>query len=307
MSSITSSPSYSPQHIVGILHTENCLKKLAQEQDLLHTKELAPDNSSLNTRAPVSSEAPFSFFEKKKKFLPLSQTIFHSYQKQHLLEEKMGSSEDSPFFLKKKPPQKPYRELATPLLEIRLDALPWYHFDAYQEWPLPVIATARAPQEGGRNNLSLRDRQRLLEGALPWASLLDIELSSTKDFSTLMEQAHKKQCPLILSYHNYQTVPSLRQLKELVTQAHHLGASIVKIATLTQTEEELQRLLAFQQLPHPLPVATMGMGLLGKISRLYLATLGTKLLYTYLYTPLDDITASHQWSTHELCTALYST
>jgi len=185
------------------------------------------------------------------------------------------------------------------LLEIRLDALP-HDCPILIEWPLPVIATARDPKEGGLNKLSLTQRQQLLESALPWVSMIDVELCSAKEFSSLIARAREVQRSLILSYHNFHKTPSLAELQELATRAHNLGATIFKVATMTQSEEELQRLLEFQQLSHPLPVAAMGMGLLGKKSRPLLAAAGSALVYGYLYEPLTTMPTPAQWSSKKL-------
>lgn len=184
------------------------------------------------------------------------------------------------------------------LLEVRLDALP--HDCSMREWPLPVLATARDPREGGLNNLSLQERQQLLTAALSWANIIDIELASAKEFAPLITMAREQQREVILSYHNFQTTPSLHELEVLVSQAVQAGATILKVATMTNSEQELERLLEFQQLSHPLPVATMGMGPLGKISRLRLAAAGSALAYGWLYEPLTMMPVSTQWSALEL-------
>ncbi|MBX9577330.1 MAG: type I 3-dehydroquinate dehydratase [Chthoniobacterales bacterium] len=185
------------------------------------------------------------------------------------------------------------------LLEIRLDALP-HGCLIPKKWPLPVIATARDPKEGGQNNLFLQERQQLLTTALSWANIIDIELASAKEFSPIITMAHDQQCEVILSYHNFKTTPSLKELEALASQAAQADATIFKVATTTSSEEELERLLEFQQLSHPLPVATMGMGSLGKTSRLRLAATGSALVYGWLYEPLTMIPASTQWSAREL-------
>lgn len=190
------------------------------------------------------------------------------------------------------------------LLEVRLDAFP-QGFLMPIKWPLPVIATARDPKKGGLNHLSLEQRQGLLESALPWASFIDIELQNAKKLSATIACAREAQRSIIFSHHNFEKTPSLAELQNLVTNAHDLGADIVKVATMTSSEKELDRLLEFQQLPHPLPVTAMGMGPLGKKSRLQLAKLGAKLLYGYLYKPLSFAPASTQWSAQELATFVH--
>ncbi len=190
------------------------------------------------------------------------------------------------------------------LLEVRLDGI--HELPALTKWPLPVIATARDPKEGGLNNVSCLQREKLLESALSWASLIDIELQNAKKFSVPIARAREAQRLLILSHHDFQKTPSLTELQELVMRAHDLGAAIVKVATMTSSEEEVERLLQFQQLTHPLPVATMGMGPLGKNSRLRLAKIGTKLLYGHLYEPLNAMPASIQWPAKELANFVHS-
>lgn len=169
-----------------------------------------------------------------------------------------------------------------------------------EKWPLPVIATARDPKEGGLNNLSLTQRQRLLEAALPWVTMIDVELESANNLATTIARARETQHSIILSHHDFQKTPSLTELQALVGRAHDAGATIFKLATMTQSEEELERLLEFQELPHPLPVATMGMDSLGKKSRPLLADKGSALVYGYLYEPLSFALSSTQYSAKEL-------
>lgn len=191
------------------------------------------------------------------------------------------------------------RQTGIGLLEVRLDALP-HGFQMPETWPLPVIATARDPREGGQNNLSLQERRQLLTAALSWAAIIDIELASAKEFSPIISMAHKQQREVILSYHDFQTTPEAQQLHDLAAQAYAAGATLLKIATMTNSEQELEHLLEFQQCSHPLPVAAMGMGPFGKKSRPLLATAGSALVYGWLYEPLSTMPLSAQWSAREL-------
>ena len=150
------------------------------------------------------------------------------------------------------------------------------------------------------SSLKKKQRQELLESALSWAAIIDIELASAIEFSTLIATARRHDRDIILSHHDFQTTPDVKKLCELATQAHDAGASLLKIATMTSSEEEVKRLLEFQQISHLIPVATMGMGPLGKKSRLQLAKIGTRLLYGYLYEPFSTIPASMQWEAKEL-------
>ena len=180
------------------------------------------------------------------------------------------------------------------LLEVRLDSLDAGSLPS--KWPLPVIATARHPAEGGEGNLKLEARRKLLEEALSWAALLDIELLSAEELASTLTHAREKQCQIILSYHDFNTVPSLALLQELAGRAKALGADCFKVAATINNKEELLRLLEFQKLNKELPLATMGMGHGGKLSRLLLSALGSRLSYGWLYRPQ----VQGQWSAWEL-------
>jgi len=99
---------------------------------------------------------------------------------------------------------------------------------------------------------------------------------------------------VILSYHDFEATPSLKKLRETIRKARDAGADIPKIATLLKTPSDAARLLeAFDGAG---PVALMGMGALGRASRLLLAQAGSALNYGWLHKPQ----VSGQWSAAEL-------
>ncbi len=177
------------------------------------------------------------------------------------------------------------------LLEARLDSLPSTLLPSV--WPLPVIATARHPGEGGAGNLALAERRYLLEEALPWALGIDVELCSAKQLASTIAHAKNTKRIVICSFHDFQTVPSLVRLERMAFSAQEAGADLFKVACRVRSEQELVRLLAFQgiMLAH-FPIATMGMGEGGKLSRLLLPLLGSVLSYGWLYQPQVE----GQWS-----------
>ena len=93
----------------------------------------------------------------------------------------------------------------------------------------------------------------------------------------------------------YACTPSLARLREVFRRSHHAGADIVKIATLLNGARDLAVLLQLQASART-PLATMGMGPLGKVSRLVLAAAGSRLNYGYL----DKPQVPGQWPAPEL-------
>ena len=146
--------------------------------------------------------------------------------------------------------------------------------------PAPVIITARDPHEGGANNLSFQQRLDLLLRFLPYAKYLDVELRSARGFKSLLERARKQEVRRILSFHNFKSTPPPRSLRAKAASAKALGADIFKVATRTDTPAELAHLVDFvMNKGVDLSVSAMGIGRLGAISRLLLASYGSVLNY----------------------------
>lgn len=174
-------------------------------------------------------------------------------------------------------------ELPLDILEARLDCLAQRSLPS--SWPLPMIATARHPDEGGKGNLSLGRRIEFFEGALPWASALDIELRSSKELAPVIAMAHQHGRTVILSHHDFETTPNLAALKKLASRAADQGADLFKVATFLECRNDLQRLIDLQTAELPIPVTTMGMGPAGRFSRLVLSGFGAPLCYGWLGKP----------------------
>ena len=147
----------------------------------------------------------------------------------------------------------------------------------------PLIVTVRHPAEGGLDPaLDTGARRRLYERFLPAASWVDIEVRSLRALAAITEQAHERGRKLIASFHDFHGTPGRRRLQTLAGRAAAAGADVFKVATTTRTPGDLARLLDLLGAGGPLPLAVMGMGPLGKVSRLALAAAGSVLSYGYL-------------------------
>jgi 3-dehydroquinate dehydratase-1 len=186
------------------------------------------------------------------------------------------------------------------LFELRLDGL----LAAIRKLPsvipqlqAPLIITARSPTEGGANNLSLVRRRELLMRFLPNAAFVDVELFSATAFSTLLKHARAGNLQIILSRHDLTAMPTLASLEAAARRAQSLGADIFKIAARTDRPSQLRNLVKLvQSRSSPIPISAMGLGKLGRISRVLLADAGSVLNYAHLGHP----TVKGQWSLAEL-------
>ena len=169
------------------------------------------------------------------------------------------------------------------LFELRLDRLVGIVEEVESKLPrlrAQLIITARHPQEGGANKLSLRQRRDLLTRFLPHADYVDVELRSASALRSLLTLAKQRKVRRIISFHNFKSTPPPPVLVAKARAAKACGVDIFKIATRTDTPIELTRLLDFVTKKNvDLSVAAMGIGKLGAISRVLLARAGSALVY----------------------------
>ncbi len=168
-------------------------------------------------------------------------------------------------------------------LEVRLDCLEGIRLPG--KFPLPVIATARHPAEGGSGDLPLSRRSELLRDSLAWASAIDVELRSASRLAPVVAEAHQHGRTVILSHHDFAATPTVSVLRKLSLRAADAGADLFKVATLLRDQHDLQRLIEFQMSSAKVPVVTMGMGPAGRFSRLVLCGFGAPLCYGWLGKP----------------------
>ena len=187
------------------------------------------------------------------------------------------------------------------LVEVRLDCLPLGGAAlsrAVAKIKLPVILTARHRKEGGARFMADDERETILGTLLPFAAYIDVELRSAKALKQILARARQAGVGTILSFHDFTGTPTATCLNRKMRDGLGLGASIVKIAVTLRGPRDLAELIALQTRSGKL--ATMGMGPLGKISRLVLPLAGARLVYGYLDRPQVD----GQWPAKELATRL---
>jgi 3-dehydroquinate dehydratase I len=180
-------------------------------------------------------------------------------------------------------------------VEIRVDALSEMpQARQIAELPVAAIITVRCVEEGGLRSISDDDRRTRYLALLPAAAAIDLELRSAESMFDLREAVLKDAKTLILSFHDFERTPALADLENACKKMRDLGANILKIATKTESVGEVSRLLTLLERSST-PLAIMGMGALGRASRLLFAKAGSVLNYGWL----DQPQVSGQWSAKE--------
>jgi 3-dehydroquinate dehydratase-1 len=192
------------------------------------------------------------------------------------------------------------RRTPVDLLEVRIDALPRPpEPDALAALPRPVIVTIRKHDEGGMRPIPDGLRAELFAEYLPVASALDLEAGSLGRLEETVAAARRARCLVIGSFHDFSGTPPRARLRATARRAFAAGADLVKVATRTDTPGDVATLLEFLE-EHAGRVAVMGMGRLGRASRLLFAKAGSVLNYGWLARPQVD----GQWSARELARLL---
>ncbi len=185
------------------------------------------------------------------------------------------------------------------LIELRLDslALPSPEVHALvTNLPLPKLITARHPEEGGHGNLGTTERMALLDSHLDLATLMDVELRSAMDLQPVISRAKARKVGVIGSFHDFNATPNDEVLKGAVDFGLQFKLDAVKIATMLQSPADLARLIHLVSNEKRIPLSVMGMGPLGRVSRITLARCGSILNYGYL----GESNAPGQWPARRL-------
>lgn len=113
---------------------------------------------------------------------------------------------------------------------------------------------------------------------IPLVDCIDIEIDTpiNKDVIAL---ARKKK--IMISEHNYKKTPTEVGLQKIVSTSRTLGADIIKIATLANSQRDVIRLLSFCNAQKE-PIVAISMGDLGTISRITAPLFGSLFSYGFI-------------------------
>jgi 3-dehydroquinate dehydratase type I len=161
------------------------------------------------------------------------------------------------------------------MAEIRLDLTRFTLEQIRQVFSLKkkLIATYR-PVKGKEEEQKAQLKAAIEAGA----DYMDIEFECCEEYrKEMIEFAHKHNCDVIISYHNYECTPALENLRKIVAESFQKGADLAKIATMVKTNNDNAEILSLYKIPGR--VVAFGMGNLGKITRIVAPFLGAEFTY----------------------------
>jgi 3-dehydroquinate dehydratase-1 len=164
------------------------------------------------------------------------------------------------------------------LVEIRLEALEPLPADLRSLFARAgaTVATMRP----GRHDDELR-AATMIAAIHAGASYVDVELDAPAVLrDTVIAAARRRGCRVIVSHHDHQRTPSSDELALLVDACFEAGADLAKLACQVRAPAEAARLLSL--LDDPRPVIPIGMGELGRPTRVIAPLLGAPFTYAAL-------------------------
>ena len=165
----------------------------------------------------------------------------------------------------------------------------------------PILFTIRTVAEGGEVELSFEKYAEILKAVavLPAVSYIDVEIYSGSrgqnaeawmdteaschdGVRELVKELQKEVC-VIGSYHDFAQTPSQEEISRRLLGSHRLGADVPKLAVMPHSRADVMALMeTTMQTKEELadvPLITMSMGDLGKISRIAGESFGSALTF----------------------------
>ncbi len=150
---------------------------------------------------------------------------------------------------------------------------------------LPILVTFRTKSEGGvleLNETAYLDLvQFVIENRL--GDAVDIELfHDEKRVKDLVGDAHRYNVVVIMSNHDFETVPAKDVIEFRLKKMAEMGADVPKLACMPNSADDVLTLLeATNEVHHEIsnPLITMAMGDIGKVTRIAGQVFGSSLSF----------------------------
>jgi len=169
-------------------------------------------------------------------------------------------------------------ELIADMLELRMDLVGsgWHAMAPHLH--KPWIATMRDISHRGKFAGSEGERiNELMRAVELGATIVDIELDCPA-LGKLVESI-KGRARCLISYHNWDSTPSLEQLSDTVRQQLTAGADICKVVTTARNVDDNQVVLELPGLFPRVDIISLAMGPAGVLSRVLSPLAGGYLTY----------------------------
>ncbi|MBU5479255.1 type I 3-dehydroquinate dehydratase [Eubacterium sp. MSJ-13] len=139
----------------------------------------------------------------------------------------------------------------------------------------PLLATFRTKNEGGEKDIEKSSYIKMLEALSEsgYIDMIDVEayFMDKIEIEKLIKGL-KERSVVVGSYHDFEKTPLYDEIQERLTYMKEIGADIPKMACMPEKRSDVFRLMSatddFVIQNEDIPVITMSMGEIGKVSRI---------------------------------------
>lgn len=150
----------------------------------------------------------------------------------------------------------------------------------------PLLFTYRSKREGGEIQLTDEQYLELISSIVSDVDIVDIELMSGNTLVyQLVDRVHQHQKQVIMSYHDFESTPDLKEIKDQLEYMEIMGGDILKVAYMPRSYKDVVCVMnATLEMSNKLtkPIVTMAMGEIGKITRLCGELTGSEMTFACL-------------------------
>ncbi len=144
-----------------------------------------------------------------------------------------------------------------------------------------TILTIRSKEEGG-TDIPDGERFTLFRELIEYIDIVDIELTSYGLRKEVIKLAEEKGKLSLVSYHDFEKTPSESEIQKIIDEGKNLGANIVKYAFSVKSKDDVGRILKVTYKNRDKNLVAIGMGELGKITRVAGFFFGSIMTYTFV-------------------------
>jgi 3-dehydroquinate dehydratase I len=149
------------------------------------------------------------------------------------------------------------------------------------DYGIPIIVTIRDASEGGAWQGPDEQRLNHYRRAIPFAAALDVEIRSAILVDVIRAAAARGRL-VIGSFHDFDRTPETERLEAVIARGIEAGVGVVKIATMMQSTDDVERVKSLLGASHGVPLCLLGMGVLGAETRVDYPLAGSVLTYGFI-------------------------
>lgn len=152
--------------------------------------------------------------------------------------------------------------------------------------PVPIVCVCKRPADKGKFTGSFTALSDVLLAAVEFgADYIDIPMQMPEKLSKkIVQQARKKGCKVIISFHDFKSTPDYPKLVKLADSLRKRGADVIKIASFAKGLGDTVNIisLASYAKANKMPHILIAMGQKGMLSRILTPTLGGEMMFATL-------------------------